>query len=398
MFDRIIPLLIICLSSMFFGKIDPLFKVALVILLIYTLYDRKLSFDVGDIFLALGTSTYHLFTGSGIDEAIYYSVVYAVIYQLGKKITTVGGYSPERKAGWASVVMGFAMMIKGWLHYSVRPEGATDEWIGWGQTEPGPRTHFEMYLVIMAALMGYFIVLIIRSGIALGVIGVIMSLVCAYLGIVSEGRFAPGCCLCGTLAVLGLYFVDNRLYKKTYGKIIIAAFLGAVVMLPVVYMFDLFGYRTMFDNSYMSGSGGFFTNTRFSLMLQQIKLFRDYPLGNCDAPLVEYNGVITYYAHNFWIDIGRNGGIIPALLYVAFSVTNIISMIKVSLYSKDISKYSTIAAFIGLMLLFFLQPTIYFRTFWCAIILMGGLFKGISDAPRDKGNDMEAVVQISFSL
>lgn len=400
MFDRLIPIMIICMASMFyFRDIDVLFMVSLVILVVYTIYDRRICFDMGDVLLVLGAFSYYLSVGRDIDEAIYYACLYVVVYQLGKKIATVGGYSSEQKTAWMSVLMGVAMMIMGVLHYSVRPEGITEEWVGWGQTGLTPRTQFEVYLVIIAALLGYFILLIVRSKLIPGFIGIIMSLVCVYLGVSSAGRFAIGCCFCGTVTVLGLYFVETEMYKRICGKLVIVALLGIVVILPIVYTFDLFGYRTVFDDSFMAGSGGFFTNTRFSLMLQQIKLFRYYPLGNCDVRLVEYNGKTTDYAHNLWIDIGREGGVIPAVLFAAFSIINIISMIKVSFHSKDINKYATIAAFVGAMAYAGLECVVGMTVFRCSLILLGGLLKGISDDVCGIKETGETVTcNISFSL
>ena len=408
MFDRLIPIMIICIASTFYfvGGIDIIFPVSMVVLLIYVYHARRLCFDIGDVLLALGTFSYYVFTDQGIDAALYYSIIYVVMYQVGKMIVTVGGYEPESKAAWMAIAIGVARMLMGFLHYSVRPEGANEQWVGWGEDGLTPRTGFEMYLVIMAALLGYFLILTFKTNKwsrILGGIGIILSAICVYLGVSSEGRFALGCCICGTMAVLILFFIESGFYKKIYGKIILSILFSIAAAIPIAYIFNLFGYRTLYENSYLSESGGFVTNTRFTLMLQQIKLFKDYPLGHCEVPLIEYNsedtGAITHYVHNFWLDIGRRGGVIPAALYIAFSLTNIISMIKVAIHGKTISRYAIIAAFIGAMLYSALEATIFGKGYWSSIILMGGLIRGIADDQCENTKSKRIKAQtISFSI
>ena len=392
MFDRIILLILICIGLLFsLTGIETIFNIAFFFLLLYALHEKKVTFDLGDIVLILGTLTYYLFSGSRLYDAIYFSIVYDTAYQLGKKIVCVGKYLPENKAMIVILTVAAARMISGVPDYLVRPKEATDSWIGWNGNEI-VRTQYEMYLIMMAALLGFYILVVIKMKVMWGIIGVIASFASVYMGITTEGRFTLGCCLCGTGVVMILYFIENKSYRSKYGIIMILSIGIVILSLITAYIFNLFGYREIYENSFMAGSGGIFTNTRFSLMKQQIILLKDYPLGKCEVPLVEYNGMLTSYAHNFWLDIARKGGIIPAVLYLVFSATNIISMFKVWIYSNNINKYATIAGFVGTMVYSALEATIHARVYWSLIILIGGMLKGLtyicgSDYKRDDINN-----------
>ncbi|MCR5302425.1 MAG: hypothetical protein K6E49_08310 [Lachnospiraceae bacterium] len=348
------------------------------------LFDYKLEFDIGDVALVLGATFFQLFSNGDAFSSFYYSLLYLAVYQLGKRIAAKGKYEPEVKSAVAVFLIALVWMIRGLINYSMRPQGETEDWVGWGRDGiVTPRTQFEGYLVLMAAFLGFFVILILKKKFVMGVIGIAMSLVCIYTATNVNGRFALGAAVCAGACVIFMYYIDTKAYRTVVGRILLILLAVGIASIPVMYAFNILGFRTRYEGSFLSGSGGIFTNVRFLYFVQQIKLFWERPNGSWDVPLFGYYSYDKgYYVHNFWLDEGRFGSVYSAIAFVIFTVTNIVSAFKVWLRSKSVYKYALLSVFVGITMYMALEVVI-FRIYVITVsIFIGGLLRGVVNSMR----------------
>lgn len=97
---------------------------------------------------------------------------------------------------------------------------------------------------------------------------------------------------------------------------------------------------------------------RFDLWRAGIMSLIKYPLGGCNDCLIRDYGQASMYAHNMWLDIGRNGGIISILLLLFFQISHIKYVWKIinCSYFSDFLKSSLLILIFILMINYFIDP------------------------------------------
>ncbi len=377
---RVDLILVIALSITLMIHIHTNVVVGVILYGLVLIKRRRICVDCGDFLLFFGTFTWRMFVGYGILDAIFYSVGLTIIYQLGKTIPEMGDSTPEKSAMNATLVVASFFYLKGLLNFSylLRDKSAivSENW-PMINGKIISRTQHEIFLTIMAALLGFFIISSKRNRYC--TLGMIASVSCIVLGIIVKGRMCFFSCLGALIVVLIGYSIEFRLYRRRIFKVLTGLIAILMITMTLGFIYDFFGFQTWYKNSFWSGSGGIISNTRFKLMYDSIKLLKDYPFGRCEVPLVEYSGQTTYYAHNSWLEIGRQGGIIPLILTAGFTVWNIIIMVMVWLKSKEYEKYAVIGAFTGLTLFMSFEPAVLSDlAYWSTELLLGGLIVGVS--------------------
>lgn len=124
-------------------------------------------------------------------------------------------------------------------------------------------------------------------------------------------------------------------------------------------------FSRMNDDDTISSDEG-----RFQTQIIAIQSLWQYPFGGNH----ELIGNLRY-AHNMWLDVAKQTGIIPFVLLIIFFVTNIIQLIKV-IKSKDVTeqfKVLLIGIYISVILNFLVEPILQGIPlyFVCFTIIMG---------------------------
>lgn len=173
----------------------------------------------------------------------------------------------------------------------------------------------NLFFVLSSALLFYFLVCEKRPLLKIG--GVFAGLFGMYASVVNASRTilvvsAAIFVLCLIAYLLGRFGIGGGLYRFFVIGISVAIVACLVIGL------DLFGICEWFANtalgrreSISSGSASIWNNPRWIYTRDIIKLIPQYPFGN-----IPY----ANYAHNLWIDIAKEAGIIPLLLYLAFTI------------------------------------------------------------------------------
>lgn len=326
---------------------------ALILFLFITARRRSIEFDIGDILIFAVPFYTQMVFGSGIADALFTGLGCMAFYQIGKSV--------EGKEK-AVIIPAAVFVIKGVLGYTyvfrLGRNFAQNAWPGWNE-EMMPRTHHESWLILIAALLIYFVIITVRKN-HYGIIGIAAS-VCA-IGVAVYGRGGLALLLgVGTAAVvLAGMAVKGGILRKKNTRI------AAIVILA------LFAVAAIIFTAKVH-------NDRFILMGQQIVHMVSSPFTATDS-VVLYNieGMETTAVPNSWLQVGRQGGIVALILACTFTGFNIYWLVKVWAEDDTISKYALIAAFIGITLLNMVEAcNLNNGTFWYLMIYLGGMIRSM---------------------
>ena len=118
-------------------------------------------------------------------------------------------------------------------------------------------------------------------------------------------------------------------------------------------------------------------NLRWGYSRDILRMIPMYPMGN-----IPYG----HYAHNLWVDIAKESGIIPFVLYILYSISALIDLIKYVKKNKSNSAnvVFVVSIFTAHILVFFTEPIMEGSpmtfSFFCFII--GGISAIVKDSKR----------------
>ncbi|MBR6160036.1 MAG: O-antigen ligase family protein, partial [Lachnospiraceae bacterium] len=321
---------------------------------------RKIRLDIGDVLIFFGMMLFMWQYRGWIPEGLAYGAMCMTVYQVGKLIA--GGVRPYNSVVPAGVneseesvtrimdlviIMSIALFIRGLLNYryvlkwrskvqefSLKFRLEKDLY-----DEPLPRTMQAFYLVLVASLLIFFIYLL-RKSIAIGIMGIILSAAAIWLDIENKGRMVVCCAIVTLAVVLVAAGIEKKLYKRRWMQIAVAVALAGLVALIIAIWTDFYGLRDWYENSFWVRDGGIVGNVRFQIMKNALLEMKEHPFsGSNEALFVTSREAISSLAHNSWLDIGVNSGVIPFILTVGFTLTNIISIFYIWQNCPDGRKY-----------------------------------------------------------
>lgn len=116
----------------------------------------------------------------------------------------------------------------------------------------------------------------------------------------------------------------------------------------------------------------------------------EYPFGGCnDCLITEYNQC-SMYAHNMWLDVGREGGIISLALLLLFQVSHLKYVRIIYNYSafSGLLKNSIIVLVLVFIMQCFYEPIFNYRYAYNSyIFLFLGILKNLADSILKKSNE-----------
>ena len=132
----------------------------------------------------------------------------------------------------------------------------------------------------------------------------------------------------------------------------VAGLMAVLLILAVMYRRDMFGLRTVFESSMLGERlqriENEITMTRQELWVAGVKNLMHNPMG--------YDG--HSYAHNLWLDWGRVGGLLPALLlavYTCCTAATLMNRIKRHKIAKD-TAHLLMFAYVACVICFSIEP------------------------------------------
>lgn len=362
----------------------------------FAIASGKIRLDIGDAFIFTGMLLFMWMYRGWFTEGLAYAFMCLSVYQAGKCIAG-RGESPNDgvvRAMYMTVMMACAFLARGLLNYDYIVKWKRGLKVFWFRIriehdiydDTIVRTEQAFYLVLMSCLLICFAFILVKKSVAVGLAGIVLASLSVWLDVYKKGRMVACCAIVTIGVVLIAAGIEKKLYKRRWIQITGAVALIAVIAFIGAIALNLFGLHDMYEKSFWVRDGGILGNVRFRIMKNALTEMVRHPLtGSDEALFFTEKEQISSMAHNSWLDVGMQSGIVPFLLTVAFTVTNVISLFNIWRKSEDIYKYVLIAGFIGLTLYNMFEPAIlnYFL-FWIAEVFVGGLANGAWGSMSDR--------------
>lgn len=159
-----------------------------------------------------------------------------------------------------------------------------------------------------------------------------------------------------------IFFISMIFYiyeKHGFGTMIFRTILivsALLTLILIVMWLDLFGIQEILANSALGrreatavASSSVSQNLRWKYASDILKMLPDNLLGGIDY---------SHYAHNLWVDIAKEAGIIPFVLYILFTVSSIINCYKYCANRSNelVNRILFFSIIITYLLVFFTEP------------------------------------------
>jgi hypothetical protein len=159
--------------------------------------------------------------------------------------------------------------------------------------------------------------------------------------------------ICFILALLMysvLYYRENKAVKVWMRVFASLAIVGIAMWLDLFHMAEWFANTALGQRFTGKAIGnGISNNLRLLYTRDLLKLLPKYPMG--DLPY-------SHYAHNFWVDIAKEAGVIPFALYILFNISSLRVVARV-LKIKNIGKECKVfiaSVTVAYFIVFFSEP------------------------------------------
>ena len=148
------------------------------------------------------------------------------------------------------------------------------------------------------------------------------------------------------------YLIENKNAYTTFK--IIGVFIAGIVIISLIYYYDLFSLRTAVESSNMylrmQQSQENSDSIRYERFFEGIVSLFEKPLGNPDSK----------YFHNFWLDIGRKAGILPVFFMLCYSIITTYHAIKIFKNKKvdRLVRFMILSVYLGFTINLFVEPAL----------------------------------------
>ncbi len=377
----LILLYLTCYFMQLFGFPDLLMLVlGAVFCLILLLKQKKLRVDLGVCLMAITMFSYCIVVFGIRAIAImmpYIPVVmYVLSHYLSKEIKAYDRSGLELSKVIYCLVFGHAVhgILNSYLYFAGYRWEGTRYWMDVWQREIIPGTQLTLYyLPVFAVLFPALIYFTKKKG--RNAIVVLLSLFFVYASLATRTRT--------TLLVLALVFflqgiifvlLEKEKVMKNVTPKKLGLFFGGIIILIAVLVFALKDLEIIqiFINN-LSKGGGILNNIRFVVQRQALSQIFDYPWGGSQMVLD------LKLAHNVWLDLANEAGIIPFFAFAGYTVWTLYELIRFVM-KKEIATEVKLMI-VGIYAAFFLyytvesaiRATVHFMTPW---MLVNGLVHG----------------------
>lgn len=181
--------------------------------------------------------------------------------------------------------------------------------------------------------------------------------------------------------LLSIILVLNVSRNKIKFLLITFAIIGILI---IAYNFNLFEIQEYIRNSFLSSrSEDLITNSRWGVYKEIFSNFSSYLIGN----LLNTKTIAGLaWAHNIWLDILIAGGLVPALLFVWYSI-RVLMDTRFVLKDKNLLPFIRITALIstiGIFLNWAVEPVLQANPYFVSACCM--IFSVVSNFSKNKYN------------
>lgn len=210
----------------------------------------------------------------------------------------------------------------------------------------------NLFFVVSSALLFYFVVC--AGDRKYRIVGIIMGLSGSIASVINASRTMIAVTIIVFVFSLFLYLYLNHNFETSiiyFLSISIVMFVG----IAFIWWMNIFNVQELLYNSALGrreamavASSSIVQNIRWTYAVDILKVLPSYPLGG-----IPY----YYYAHNLWVDIARESGIIPFVLYVLFTIASVVETVQFYRNSYKVEDIVFIVPIvISFIVVFFTEP------------------------------------------
>lgn len=213
----------------------------------------------------------------------------------------------------------------------------------------------------------------------------VLYLICYVLSLLYLTILATRTTIIISVIVFIIIYFMNGLLNKKIAKNIKILIIGCIFIIfsNVLYNNNFFNIKNIINNSNliqrMSHKEGLNESdqNRFEAQLLGIKYIVNNPFGS-KSKIGNLN-----YAHNLWIDVGKDVGIIPFILIIIYTINYFVSLFGITKDKNISTKYKIFlwSIYLGVNINFFVEPILQGIPFYFMIFV---LINGIIDSQYRK--------------
>jgi hypothetical protein len=230
----------------------------------------------------------------------------------------------------------------------------------------------SLLFVVMCSLLSFLV--LERENKWLKILGIASACIALYGAVTNASR---------TLIYLTVivFFVGMLIYQREKTNLLTgvakttAILMVAALIVGLIIWLDLFRVQEWFSESALgqrlsqqTDGSSVSQNARWTYASDILKLLPSYPLGGMNYP---------HYAHNLWVDIAKDAGIIPFAAYIVFALLSVKAgwRVLVDKKMKVLDKVFFVTVLLGLFMVFFTEPVMEGSpiTFTIFCFIVGGV-------------------------
>lgn len=297
--------------------------------LVMLLQQKRIRIHPGICLLALTMISYYVIV-NGV-RGLFFTILYIplVIYVLAN--ATVCGIKDdqafEKKLRWLMfmLVLGFAVYggLNSYMYYAGYVVPGTRRWQDFwtGEIVPGTQ-HTAYYLPVLAMFLPA--VMYFKERKLVNVLLILATVFFGYSSLATRSRmsvviFALVFCLQAVMfAALEREKVHKLISSKKMWAVAAVLFVGLIA--GVLLVKDSAVVVSFIEN--MGKGGGILNNVRFAAQRSALEQLFVYPMGGRQMELGRE------FCHNTWLDMANAGGLIPFVLFAAYTIFTIYELIR----------------------------------------------------------------------
>jgi hypothetical protein len=186
--------------------------------------------------------------------------------------------------------------------------------------DPIHKTHMGMYASLGMVLFPWALVSIRNNSSsvrAAGAIGLLFSIVGVAMNVATQNR-TPFIAMGFTCIIVYVLFLIEKLnvQKVSVDKVVFSGISASLILAALVMLFFVFE-EFMAESVFYAFTKGKLDTPRYLVWKTMIEHFGDYFWGGRKIVIPEY------FAHNFWLDVLWDSGVLSFLAYLGFSVLHL---------------------------------------------------------------------------
>ena len=231
----------------------------------------------------------------------------------------------------------------------------------------------SLFFVVVCSLLVYFVSE--KEHKWLKIVGIASVLIALYGSITNASRTLIFLTVIVFFAGVLIYQYEKTSFLTAMTKTV-ALFVALAIIAVLIIWLDLFHVQEWFANSSLGRRTAVFQNSgasiaqndRWTYASDILKLLPSNLLGGINYP---------HYAHNLWIDVAKDAGIVPFLGYVVFALLSVRNgfIVLTNREMKVSDKVFLITVLLGLFMVFFTEPVMQGSpiTFTIFCFVVGGV-------------------------